>query len=79
MPTYLLKTEPGTYSFDDLIRDGTTAWSGVSNNAALIHLRTARPGDTAWIYHTGDEKAIVGLAEITSAPYPHPRTRRERS
>lgn len=72
MPTFLLKTEPGTYSFDDLIREMKTVWSGISNPGALIHLRSARPGDEAFIYHTGDEKAIVGLARIESKPYEDP-------
>ncbi len=72
MPTLLLKTEPGTYSFADLVRDKKTTWSGVSNAAALIHLRTARPGDECFIYHTGDEKAIVGLAKVSLKPYEDP-------
>ena len=55
MATFLLKTEPGTYSYADLVREKKTAWSGVSNAAALIHLRSAKPGDECFIYHTGDE------------------------
>jgi predicted RNA-binding protein with PUA-like domain len=70
--TLLLKTEPGTYSFDDLIRERRTAWSGVANAAALIHLRAARSGDDCLIYHTGGEKAIVGLARVVRAPYEDP-------
>jgi predicted RNA-binding protein with PUA-like domain len=73
MATFLLKTEPGTYSFADLVREKKTAWSGVSNAAALIHLRSARPGDECFIYHTGDEKAIVGLAKVASKPYEDPQ------
>lgn len=73
MPNYwLLKTEPGSYSFADLERDGTTVWDGVRNNAALKQMRAMQPGDQALIYHTGDERRAVGLAEITSAPYPDP-------
>jgi predicted RNA-binding protein with PUA-like domain len=69
---WLLKTEPDHYSYADLERDGQTVWDGVSNNAALIHIRNAGPGDLALIYHTGDERRAVGLAEVTSAPYPDP-------
>ena len=72
MAFWFLKTEPGDYAFTDLERDGATAWDGVANNAALKHLRGARPGDLALVYHTGDERAAVGIAEITSAPYPDP-------
>jgi predicted RNA-binding protein with PUA-like domain len=70
---WLLKTEPDDYSYADLARDGATVWDGVSNNAALLHLRAMQPGDLALIYHTGDERQAVGLAEVTSAPYPDPR------
>ena len=72
MAFWLLKTEPGDYAFADLERDGATVWDGVANNAALKHLRGARPGDLALVYHTGDERAAVGIAEITSAPYADP-------
>ena len=70
---WLLKTEPDHYSYADLERDGATVWDGVSNNAALLHIRNMRPGDLALIYHTGDERQAVGLAEVTSAPYPDPK------
>ncbi len=70
---WLLKTEPGTYSFADLERDGHTRWDGISNNLALKHLRSAHRGDQALIYHTGDERAVVGTAEITSDAYPDPK------
>jgi predicted RNA-binding protein with PUA-like domain len=73
MATFLLKTEPGEYSFADLVRDKSTTWSGVSNNAALAAIRTMRKGDEAFIYHTGDEKSIVGLAKVTTAPYADPK------
>lgn len=72
MPTHLFKTEPGTYSYADLARDKRTAWDGVTNNAALIHLRNCRKGDEVFIYHTGDEKAIVGLARVIASPYEDP-------
>jgi predicted RNA-binding protein with PUA-like domain len=70
---WLLKSDPDTYSFADLERDGETRWDGVSNNLALKHIRSMHPRDEALIYHTGDEKAIVGLAEIKSEPYPDPK------
>lgn len=72
MATFLVKTEPETYSFDDLVREKKTAWTGVSNNAALAHLRTMQSGDEVFIYHTGDEKAIVGLASVVGKPYEDP-------
>lgn len=72
MATFLLKTEPGDYSFDDLLRDTRTVWDGVANNAALKHMRSAKKGDDALVYHTGDERAIVGLAKIVSEPYADP-------
>ena len=72
MAFWLLKTEPGDYAFADLERDGATVWDGIANNAALKHLRGARPGDLALVYHTGDERAAVGIAELTSAPYADP-------
>jgi predicted RNA-binding protein with PUA-like domain len=70
---WVLKTEPDCYSYADLEREGSTVWDGVSNNAALKHLREMQPGDLALIYHTGDERRAVGLAEVTSAPYPDPQ------
>lgn len=72
MATYLLKTEPGDYSFDDLVRDGRATWDGVTNNAALACLRTMKKGDEAFIYHTGDEKAIVGMAGVARGAYEDP-------
>ena len=70
---WLLKTEPSTYSYADLARDQVTTWDGVSNPAALNNIRAMKNGDQAFIYHTGDEKAIVGIARIVSAPYPDPK------
>lgn len=69
---WLLKSEPDVYSYADLERDGSTRWDGVANNTALMHMRTMQPGDRALIYHTGDERRAVGLAEVTSAPYADP-------
>jgi predicted RNA-binding protein with PUA-like domain len=68
MAYWLLKTEPGSYSWDDLVRDGATEWDGVRNNAAAAHLRAMKPGDRALIYHSGEVKAAVGVAEVTREP-----------
>lgn len=74
MPNYwILKTEPSTYSFDQLERERTAVWDGVKSNLALKHIRQMTPGDHVLIYHTGDEKAAVGLAEVVSVPYPDPK------
>jgi predicted RNA-binding protein with PUA-like domain len=74
MPNFwILKSEPSAYSFADLIREGRTAWNGVTNALALKHLRSMAAGDHALIYHTGDEKAAVGLARIVRAAYPDPK------
>jgi predicted RNA-binding protein with PUA-like domain len=73
MPSFwLLKTEPSTYSFDQLEREGRTRWDGVRNNLALAHLRQMAPGDRVLIYHTGAEKAVIGLARVAAKPYPDP-------
>jgi predicted RNA-binding protein with PUA-like domain len=70
---WLLKTEPSTYSYADLERDKKAVWDGVSNALALRHLRSMKKGDLAFIYHTGDEKQIVGIADVTSDAYPDPK------
>lgn len=75
---WLLKSDPETYSFADLVRDGRTVWDGVSNNLALKHLRSTRRGDLALVYHTGEERAVVGTAEIASDPYPDPKQKNAR-
>lgn len=67
MAYWLLKTEPSSYGWDDLARDGATEWDGVRNHAAAAHLRAMAAGDGALIYHSGDAKAVVGLAEVTRA------------
>ncbi|AFY42198.1 EVE domain-containing protein [Nostoc sp. PCC 7107] len=72
MAYWLLKTEPDKYSYADLERDSSTVWDGVTNALALKHIRTMLPGDLAWIYHTGKERQITGLAEIVTQPYPDP-------
>ena len=75
---WLLKSDPEHYSFFDLQRDGKTVWDGISNNLALKHLRNVRHGDLAIIYHTGEERATVGVAEAASDPYPDPNQRDQR-
>jgi predicted RNA-binding protein with PUA-like domain len=77
MSYWLLKTEPATYSYADLERDKKAVWDGVSNPLALKNIRAMAKGDLAFVYHTGEEKAIVGIAEITSAPYPDPKQNNE--
>lgn len=78
MANWLLKTEPEDYSFDNLLRDKKTVWDGVGNNTALMHMRKVKKGDLAFIYHTGKEKQIVGIAEVISNPYPDPKSDNER-
>ena len=73
MAIFLFKTEPTTYSFEDLTRDKGTVWDGVANPLALKHMRSVRKGDTIAIYHTGDEKQVVGLAVADSDPFPDPK------
>jgi predicted RNA-binding protein with PUA-like domain len=75
---WILKTEPSTYGFSDLVRDRRTRWEGVSNAVALKHLRSMHEGDDALIYHTGNQKSLIGLARIVSAPYPDPSQQDER-
>ena len=69
---WLFKTEPATYSFADLERDEETMWDGVTNALALKLLRTIEEGDDVLIYHTGDEKAVVGVAEVVRGCYINP-------
>jgi predicted RNA-binding protein with PUA-like domain len=72
MAYWLLKADPGDYGYADLERDRRTAWDGVSNNLALKHMRSVRKGDRVLLYHSGSEKAVVGLVEVVSDPYPDP-------
>jgi predicted RNA-binding protein with PUA-like domain len=75
---WLLKTEPGTYSYDDLEREGRAVWDGVTNPVALKNLRAMKVGELAFVYHTGDERAVVGRAEVVKAAYPDPKGGGER-
>ena len=72
MALWLCKQEPSCYSFDDLVRDGSTVWDGVSNALARKHLRQMRPGDRVFFYHTGKEKAVVGEMVVAGEPRPDP-------
>jgi len=72
MARWLLKTEPDCYAWDQLVKDKKTTWDGIANAAALKNIRSMKKGDLAFIYHTGDERAVVGVAEIVSNPYPDP-------
>ncbi|OAB61157.1 hypothetical protein AY599_18210 [Leptolyngbya valderiana BDU 20041] len=72
MATWLIKTEPGDYSWDDMVRDKRTAWTGVANNAARMHMRAVKKGDEAFFYHTGNDKAVMGLVKIATDPYEDP-------
>ncbi|MBI3834243.1 MAG: EVE domain-containing protein [Planctomycetes bacterium] len=73
MSDWLLKTDPETYALGDLEREKKTVWEGVRNNQALIHLRAMTHGDRALIYHSGDDKAVMGIVEIVSGAYPDPK------
>src|SRR5688572_32562758 len=64
MACWLMKSEPHVYGWDDHVRDGGTEWDGVRNNAARLHLRAMKAGDEAFFYHSGDERAVVGIMRI---------------
>jgi predicted RNA-binding protein with PUA-like domain len=72
---WLLKTEPSSYSYDDLEREGRAKWDGVKNPVALKNLRAMKEGDAVLIYHTGDEKAVVGTALVVRVAYPDPKAK----
>lgn len=69
---WMVKQEPGAYSWDDFVRDGKTAWTGVRNFQARIHLRAMRKGDLVLFYHSVVGKEIVGIAEVIREAYPDP-------
>lgn len=72
MANWLFKEEPTHYSYDDLVRDGKTSWTGVKNPLAQKHLRAVQKGDRIFFYHTGDQKAVVGIAKAAGDAYPDP-------
>jgi predicted RNA-binding protein with PUA-like domain len=69
---WLFKEEPANYSFDALVKDKKTVWSGVKNPLAQKHLRSVKKGDAIFYYHTGDEKSVVGIARAMGDAYPDP-------
>jgi predicted RNA-binding protein with PUA-like domain len=70
---WLVKTEPTAYAYDDLAKAKRAVWDGVKNTMALRNLRQMKVGDRVFVYHTGDEKAVVGMAEVVRAAYPDPQ------
>src|SRR5919198_1031454 len=70
---WLFKEEPTHYSYDDLVKDKRTVWSGVKNPLAQKHLHAVSKGDRIFYYHTGDEKAVVGIAKAVGDAYPDPK------
>ena len=73
MAYWLMKSEPGTYAWDDLVRDRATEWDGVRNPAARLHLKAMKAGDEALFYHSGDERAAVGIMRVSRAGRPDPK------
>ncbi len=73
MKYFLAKTEPGTYSIDDLERDKKTSWDGVTNPQAVRAIKEMHPGDKVFIYHSGGQSAVVGLASVASESRPDPK------
>ena len=73
MARWLMKSEPGTYSWGDLVAEGGTEWDGVRNAAARLHLRAMKVGEEAFFYHSGDERAVVGVMRIARAGRPDPK------
>ena len=70
MNHWLVKSEPETYSWDDLVRDKRTDWTGVRNYAARLHLKAMAAGDEVYFYHSGESKSVVGLAKVTKTAFP---------
>jgi predicted RNA-binding protein with PUA-like domain len=73
MAYWIMKSEPSSYSWGDLVRDGATEWDGVRNNAARLHLRAMKPGDEAFFYASMTDKAIVGIMKVVRGPQPDPK------
>jgi predicted RNA-binding protein with PUA-like domain len=76
---WLFKTEPSSYSYDRLEQDGKTVWDGVANPVARKHLAAVKRGDQVLVYHTGDEKAVIGVAKALSDGYPDPKQKDEKA
>ena len=73
MAHWLMKSEPESYSWSDLVRDGGTEWDGVRNNAARLHLKAMKVGDEAFFYHSMSDKAVVGIMRIARTAQPDPK------
>ena len=73
MTHWLMKSEPESYSWNDLVRDGGTEWDGVRNNAARLHLKAMKEGDEAFFYHSMSDKAVVGIMRIAREAKPDPK------
>ena len=73
MNYWLVKSEPSTFSWDDLVRDKKTVWDGVRNFQARNNLKAMKKGDLAFFYHSNEDKAIVGMAKIVKEAYPEPK------
>ena len=73
MAHWLMKSEPESYGWADLVHDGGTEWDGVRNNAARLHLKAMRVGDEAFLYHSMSDKAVVGIMRVTRGPAPDPK------
>jgi predicted RNA-binding protein with PUA-like domain len=73
MARWLMKSEPASYGWDDLVRDGSTEWEGVRNNAARLHLRAMKAGDEAFLYHSMSDKAVIGIMRVSRGPRPDPK------
>jgi predicted RNA-binding protein with PUA-like domain len=73
MARWLMKSEPESYGWSDLVRDGGTEWDGVRNNAARLHLKAMKKGDEAFLYHSMSDKAVVGIMLITREAQPDPK------
>jgi predicted RNA-binding protein with PUA-like domain len=70
---WLMKSEPESYGWANLVRDGGTEWDGVRNNAARLHLKAMKPGDEAFLYHSMSDKAVVGIMRVTRGAQPDPK------
>jgi len=73
MAHWLMKSEPESYGWADLIRDGATEWDGVRNPTARLNLKAMKPGDTVFFYHSMSDKAVVGIMKVTRAAEPDPK------
>lgn len=73
MTHWLMKSEPGVYSWDDLVHDGETEWDGVRNPTARLHLKAMKAGDEAFFYHSGDQRQVVGIMRVTREARPDPK------